>query len=229
MASSSGGAGTGPDMVDWDLAVRIGSRLAGEGPQVGRDEADAVVAELRADANRSTGLVRDFTGLVAAEHDAPVLVVDRAGMGAGERRRLPGGDLADGREARFEEGTHRAEPRRRVEDHRRGGGRAARVPGRQGARPVRPLPRPRRQAAAGRAEHRPRGAGARRRPPRLPAVGLPARGDPPGAVHGGAVDARPPVLGDRCDRGDHGAVEGPRRGAAADHRGGRAVGCGAAA
>ena len=67
------------DMVDWDLAVRIGSRIAGEGPAIGRDEAAAVVAELRADADRSTGLVRDFTGLVAADHDAPVLVVDRAG------------------------------------------------------------------------------------------------------------------------------------------------------
>jgi len=66
-------------MVDWDLAVRIGSRLAGEGPQIGRDEADAVVAELRAGAERSTGLVRDFTGLVARDHQAPVLVVDRRG------------------------------------------------------------------------------------------------------------------------------------------------------
>ncbi|HET8971024.1 MAG TPA: zinc-dependent metalloprotease, partial [Candidatus Nanopelagicales bacterium] len=37
------------------------------------------VAELRADAARSTGLVREFTGLVAAEHTAPVLVVDRRG------------------------------------------------------------------------------------------------------------------------------------------------------
>jgi coenzyme F420 biosynthesis associated uncharacterized protein len=79
MTSTPGGPG-GPDgMVDWDLAVRIGSRLAGEGPQIGSDEAAQVVAELRGDAERSTGLVRDFTGLVAAEHDAPVLVVDRAG------------------------------------------------------------------------------------------------------------------------------------------------------
>ncbi len=68
-----------PDMVDWDLAVRIGSRLAGEGPSLPRDEAAAVVEELRAGANRSTGLVRDFTGLVAEKHSAPVLVVDRAG------------------------------------------------------------------------------------------------------------------------------------------------------
>ncbi len=72
-------AGSPVSMVDWDLAVRIGSRLAGEGPQIGRDEAAEVVAELRADAGRSTGLVRDFTGLVAADHDAPVMVVDRPG------------------------------------------------------------------------------------------------------------------------------------------------------
>ena len=66
-------------MVDWDLAVGIGSRLAGQGPDVGPDEAAAVVAELRESADRSTGLVRGFTGLVAEERTAPVLVVDRPG------------------------------------------------------------------------------------------------------------------------------------------------------
>jgi coenzyme F420 biosynthesis associated uncharacterized protein len=66
-------------MIDWDLAVRLGSRLAGEGPTVSRSEADAVVSELREGAHRSTGLVREFTGLVAADHAAPVLVVDRPG------------------------------------------------------------------------------------------------------------------------------------------------------
>jgi coenzyme F420 biosynthesis associated uncharacterized protein len=66
-------------MIDWDLAVATASRLAGPGPVITRPEADAVVAELRAGANRSTGLVRDFTGLQAREHTAPVLVVDRTG------------------------------------------------------------------------------------------------------------------------------------------------------
>jgi coenzyme F420 biosynthesis associated uncharacterized protein len=66
-------------MVDWGLAVAIGSRVAGEGPQVTREVADQVVAELRDDANRSTGLVREFTGLVAEERTAPVLAVDRPG------------------------------------------------------------------------------------------------------------------------------------------------------
>jgi coenzyme F420 biosynthesis associated uncharacterized protein len=76
---TDGGEGAGrPGMVDWELAVRIGGRLAGEGPTVGRDEAAAIVEELRAGADRSTGLVRDYTGLVARDHSAPVLVVDRA-------------------------------------------------------------------------------------------------------------------------------------------------------
>jgi len=66
-------------MIDWDLAVGLGARIAGEGPAVSREEAAAAVAELRAGAERSTGLVRDFTGLVADERTAPVLVVDRAG------------------------------------------------------------------------------------------------------------------------------------------------------
>ncbi len=66
-------------MIDWDLAVATASRLAGPGPQIGRADAEATVAELRADAERSTGLVRDYTGLVATERTAPVLVVDRSG------------------------------------------------------------------------------------------------------------------------------------------------------
>lgn len=66
-------------MVDWDLAVAVGSRLAGRGPSMSAEDAAAVVAELRADADRSTGLVREFTGLDATGGTAPVLVVDRAG------------------------------------------------------------------------------------------------------------------------------------------------------
>jgi coenzyme F420 biosynthesis associated uncharacterized protein len=66
-------------MVDWDLAVSLGSRIAGDGPLVTAAEADDAVATLRRDANRSTDLVRDFTGLVAQHGTAPVLVVDRPG------------------------------------------------------------------------------------------------------------------------------------------------------
>ena len=77
--ATTGPPSTGPSMIDWDLAVSLASRLAGEGPRVPRDRAVAAVAELRADADRSTGLVRDFTGLEATDHGAPVLVVDRPG------------------------------------------------------------------------------------------------------------------------------------------------------
>lgn len=66
-------------MIDWNLAVATASRLAGPGPVVSRSEADEVVAELRAGAERSTPLVREFTGLVASPGTAPVLVVDREG------------------------------------------------------------------------------------------------------------------------------------------------------
>ena len=66
-------------MIDWDLAVRVGSRLVGEGPHVSRQEAVEAVEELRAGAERSTPLVREYTGLVASERTAPVLVVDRPG------------------------------------------------------------------------------------------------------------------------------------------------------
>jgi len=66
-------------MVDWDFAVTLGARIAGDGPEVTAEDAAAAVAELRADAARSTGLVRDFTGLDAPDDTAPVLVVDRRG------------------------------------------------------------------------------------------------------------------------------------------------------
>ena len=67
------------NMVDWDFAVTVGSRLAGPGPVVSTDEALAAVAELREGADRSTPLVQEFTGLRADAGTAPVLVVDRGG------------------------------------------------------------------------------------------------------------------------------------------------------
>jgi len=67
------------NLVDWDFAVTVGSRVAGPGPEVSAAEAIAVVDELRAGADRSTPLVSEFTGLHAAPGTAPVLVVDRTG------------------------------------------------------------------------------------------------------------------------------------------------------
>ena len=67
------------NLVDWDFAVTVGSRVAGPGPDVSPDEAAAAVVELREGATRSTPLVQEFTGLVAEAGTAPVLVVDRKG------------------------------------------------------------------------------------------------------------------------------------------------------
>ena len=67
------------NLVDWDFAVTVGSRIAGPGPDVTADEAAAAVLELREGADRSTPLVSEFTGLHTTAGTAPVLVVDRAG------------------------------------------------------------------------------------------------------------------------------------------------------
>lgn len=67
-------------MVDWNLAVATATRLVRPGPEISRDEARAVVAELRRHAKASEEHVRGFTRLGTEEgHDTPVLVVDRPG------------------------------------------------------------------------------------------------------------------------------------------------------
>ena len=66
-----------PKMVDWGFAVQLGAKIAGDGPRVEGEEAEQAVAELREGAIRSTGYVRDFTGLDAPPDTAPVLVIDR--------------------------------------------------------------------------------------------------------------------------------------------------------
>lgn len=67
-------------MVDWNLAVATATRLVRPGPEVSRDDARAVVAELRRHAKVSEEHVRGFTKLGTEEgHDTPVLVVDRPG------------------------------------------------------------------------------------------------------------------------------------------------------
>ncbi|KEF17770.1 hypothetical protein DF18_27140 [Streptomyces rimosus] len=84
----------GVEMVDWNLAVATATRFVRPGPEVSRDEAREIVAELRRHAKSSEEHVRRFTRMVhpesAAEgepgaeqprtqHDTPVLVVDRPG------------------------------------------------------------------------------------------------------------------------------------------------------
>jgi coenzyme F420 biosynthesis associated uncharacterized protein len=70
----------GAEMVDWNLAVATATRLVRPGPDVSRDEARAVVAELRRHAKASEEHVRGFTRMATEEsHDTPILVVDRPG------------------------------------------------------------------------------------------------------------------------------------------------------
>ncbi|MCX5387946.1 zinc-dependent metalloprotease [Streptomyces sp. NBC_00083] len=76
-----GGAGTS-GMVDWNLAVATATRLVRPGPDVSREEAREIVAELRRHAKAAEEHVRAFTRMIpegVEPEDTPVLVVDRAG------------------------------------------------------------------------------------------------------------------------------------------------------
>ncbi|MDX3094401.1 zinc-dependent metalloprotease [Streptomyces sp. ME19-03-3] len=74
----------GAEMVDWKLAVATATRFVRPGPEVSRDEARAVVAELRRHAKESEAHVRAFTQMFGGQEDpadtgTPVLIVDRPG------------------------------------------------------------------------------------------------------------------------------------------------------
>ena len=64
-------------LVDWDVATRVGTRLARPGPAVTPDEARDVVRSLRAGAVEARAHVRAFTGLDAPAAASAVEVVDR--------------------------------------------------------------------------------------------------------------------------------------------------------
>ncbi|MFE7135026.1 zinc-dependent metalloprotease [Streptomyces sp. NPDC057638] len=72
----------GAEMVDWNLAVATAIRFVRPGPDVSKDEAREVVAELRRHAKASEEHVRGYTRMIPESHrpeDTPILVVDRAG------------------------------------------------------------------------------------------------------------------------------------------------------
>jgi coenzyme F420 biosynthesis associated uncharacterized protein len=81
--ATAGGATAGGDhashVVDWDLAVTTASKLVKPGPEITREGAAAVVAELRECARRAEGYVTEVTGLKTESATVPVLVVDRPG------------------------------------------------------------------------------------------------------------------------------------------------------
>jgi coenzyme F420 biosynthesis associated uncharacterized protein len=74
----------GVEMVDWNLAVATATRFVRPGPDVSREDAREVVAELRRHAKSSEAHVRSFTkmfgdGEEPDDHGTPVLIVDRPG------------------------------------------------------------------------------------------------------------------------------------------------------
>lgn len=65
------------EVVDWQLAARLGAKWAPRGPQLARGDAAQVVRQLRALAREAIDPVSNVTGLRAPEEDVAV-VVDRA-------------------------------------------------------------------------------------------------------------------------------------------------------
>ncbi len=64
-------------MVDWNLAVATADRLLRPGPSTSREQAEAVVAELREHAVAARRHVREFTRLSAPGDAPPALVIGR--------------------------------------------------------------------------------------------------------------------------------------------------------
>jgi len=66
-------------IVDWTLALSTAQKLVKPGPEISREGAARVVAELRDCAARAEAYVTGVTGLETPSATAPVLVVDRPG------------------------------------------------------------------------------------------------------------------------------------------------------
>lgn len=64
------------DIVDWELATRMGRRWAPDGPELSLTDATAVVTQLRALAREAVAPVAEVTGMSAGDA-APAHVVDR--------------------------------------------------------------------------------------------------------------------------------------------------------
>src|SRR5919109_85780 len=70
---------SGPDVVDWDLALRVGRAVAGSGPKVTQATRDQVRTDFGDFVRVADDLVTDFTGLHPAEPAGQPIVLDRAG------------------------------------------------------------------------------------------------------------------------------------------------------
>src|SRR5690606_20199893 len=76
-----GARGYGEDVtvIDWDVAVNTGIRLARPGPQVDLADARQAVAQLRELSVTAQGHVQEFTGMNLLEPAGPAVIVDRPG------------------------------------------------------------------------------------------------------------------------------------------------------
>jgi coenzyme F420 biosynthesis associated uncharacterized protein len=70
---------TAEQLIDWRFAAATARQLVPPGPQIGRDEAKAVVADLKALATVAEGHVRAHTRLDPGDEPGNVVVVDRPG------------------------------------------------------------------------------------------------------------------------------------------------------
>jgi len=66
-------------VIDWDVAVNTGIRLARPGPQVDLADARQAVAQLRELSVTAQGHVQEFTGMNLLEPAGPAVIVDRPG------------------------------------------------------------------------------------------------------------------------------------------------------
>ena len=215
-------------MVDWDLAVRSARGSPARAPRSPGTRPPRWSPSSAPDADRSTGLVRDFTGLVAdagTSGTAPVLVVDRPGWIHANTESF---DIL--LSPVVDKLTEKKGPPTGIGlavGSRSPAPRSAAVLGFLAGKVLGQFdpfidPAGRLLLVAPNIVHVEREIDAD--PQRLPALGLPARGDPPGAVHRGPVDARPPVRPGRPTRRhrraarrllDDGLKGSPRRSAAA--------------
>jgi coenzyme F420 biosynthesis associated uncharacterized protein len=68
-----------PDVVDWDLALRVGRAVAGTGPKVTQATRDQVRADFEDFVRVADELVTDFTGLHPPDPAGKPVVLDRGG------------------------------------------------------------------------------------------------------------------------------------------------------
>ena len=178
------GSGDVGSLIDWDVAARAAKRFSPPPPSATRAEADEAVGELYQATSRAAGHVAELTGLDEPQVTAVTRVIDRPAWIDANTSGMRAVLTPAGRQARRRQpGRTRRRGHRRAA-HRRPGRPRARLPVGQGARASSSSST---APAASCCSWRPNIVAVERQlkvePGRLPAVGVPARGHPPRAVH----------------------------------------------